>query len=499
MAASTRLRLVPAAIAAAAALSLLPAGAAAKGEYQANVIGGTPAAAGEWPSIAALIASGQGNPAVGQFCGGSLVGSGWVLTAAHCVVNEGGETLRASAIDVAIGAVRLSEITTAQRIRVSEVYPNPGYTPARFGNDVALLKLSRDSTAPPMPIVAPGEDSLVAAGRAARVAGWGCAAIPVSGPGGDPTCPPGGFPDQLQQATVAIQPNLSCSAAFGPAFNGDEMICAGFGSPNACFGDSGGPLTIIGGAGTPVLVGDVSFGDQHCAGISDRGVYGRLSTYRSWIASVMGLGRPSAPAASARRGPLQGQLTVRWAAPSSDGGSPITGYRIAASPAIGSGPATVGPGERSYTFSNLNLSTRYAFEVRAVNVAGESSGSRTVATRPGVRTSATFWRPAAGRLPGSLKRGVREGIRCTRSCTARLSLLISEMDAARYGFGARTSLGASSAWLRAGQRKELTARFTSTARRKLRRARTLRLTVVASASSSGYLRREKSWPVTLRR
>ena len=496
MTASTPLRLVPAAFAVAAALAVLPAGATAQDEVRPFVIGGTPATAGEWPSIAALILSSQPSAADGQFCGGTLVGSRWVLTAAHCVVNDSGVTMPASALDVAVGAVRLSEVTAAQRIRVSGSYPNPGYSPTRFGDDVAMLKLSRDSAAPTMPIVAPEEDSLVTAGRPARVAGWGCAAIPVGSP---PECPPGGYPDQLQQATVTIQSNLACSSAYGSAFDADQMICAGFGSPNACFGDSGGPLTITGAAGTPVLAGDVSFGDEHCAGASDRGVYGRLASFRSWIASVMAVGTPSAPAVSLERGPRQGQITVRWNAPSSDGGSAITGYRISSAPAIGGGSVVTGPAERSYTFGNLNLLTRYVFEVRAQNAAGESSEARTAATLPGVDTPATFWRPTAGSLPGALEKGVRESIRCTRSCTARLSLRVSSQTAARYGLGSRTSVGTARSSLRAGQKKKLTAKFTRTVRRKLRSARVLRLTVVSSAASSGYLAREKSWSLTLRR
>ncbi|MFM8884703.1 MAG: hypothetical protein ACKOH7_07895, partial [Solirubrobacterales bacterium] len=72
-------------------------------------------------------------------------------------------------------------------------------------------------------------------------------------------------------------------------------------------------------------------------------------------------------------------------------------------------------------------------------------------------------------------------------------------SAARYGLGSKTSVGTAKASLKAGQKKKLTAKFTSTARRKLRRARVLRLTVVSSASSSGYLTREKSQSLTLRR
>ena len=90
-------------------------------------------------------------------------------------------------------------------------------------------------------------------------------------------------------------------------------------------------------------------------------------------------------------------------------------------------------------------------------------------------------------------------MRCTRSCNARLSLRISAAAAAKYGLGLTTTVGTARYWLKAGQKKKLTAKFTSTARRKLRSVRWLKLTVVSSATSSGYLTLEKSQSLTLRR
>ncbi|HVQ49176.1 MAG TPA: fibronectin type III domain-containing protein, partial [Mycobacterium sp.] len=67
-----------------------------------------------------------------------------------------------------------------------------------------------------------------------------------------------------------------------------------------------------------------------------------------------------------------GQVTVTWAAPSSTGGSPITGYTVTASPG---GKTCQTTGELTCTVQGLTNSTAYTFTVTATNAAGTSAAS----------------------------------------------------------------------------------------------------------------------------
>jgi hypothetical protein len=86
---------------------------------------------------------------------------------------------------------------------------------------------------------------------------------------------------------------------------------------------------------------------------------------------------PTAPTSvSPTAGALQASLT--WAAPSSTGGTPVTGYLVEYKASGGSwvtATSNTGSDTRSYTVTGLTGGTTYTFRISAINNAGTSSAS----------------------------------------------------------------------------------------------------------------------------
>ncbi len=202
-----------------------------------------------------------------QFCGGSIVDSRTILTAAHCA-----DGFSAGDLQVLAGSAVLTGAATS-RIDIATLTMHPAYNPNTIENDVAVLKTStvipiNGSTIKAVPLGA----GVPAAGSPAFVSGWGSTTYPG----------PYVYPNQLQGGNVTIQSDGECTSSYGPWYVGGQMLCADNASTgtDSCFGDSGGPLTTNGSQ-----AGVVSWGSG-CGQTGYPGVYARVSTYKPWIESL---------------------------------------------------------------------------------------------------------------------------------------------------------------------------------------------------------------------
>eukprot|EP01080_Neovahlkampfia_damariscottae_P001663 gene1663-433_t len=233
------------------------------------IAGGTKASQGEIPYMVALTQGGETN----HFCGGTLIDSTWILTAAHCF--DGGSIIdNLEETMFVIDRLNIPSRTGGIVMKGKRVLVHPQYDPAdkTMKHDIALVEL-----ATPVPETAtikyaiPHQGASVQPGSSVVVSGWGMTHQRSFASS-----------DDLLTARIPLQDTSKCNLS---GIDASIKYCAFSVSPiqNTCQGDTGGPLVWTSNNAN-YLIGIVSYGASvDCGSDGSYGVYTKVESHIPWI------------------------------------------------------------------------------------------------------------------------------------------------------------------------------------------------------------------------
>eukprot|EP00118_Oscarella_pearsei_P019553 m.208365 g.208365 ORF g.208365 m.208365 type:complete len:1107 (+) comp39705_c0_seq1:79-3399(+) len=264
-------------------------------EQRGRTVGGCRPQPGAWPWVIAIYTRKEGKTAF--LCGGSIIDRKAVMTAAHCIRDNG--IVNPKELLVVTGDTRrfvndrTEKTYTVCSINMHNDFPSfPGRDPtvAAFDNDIAILQLcclvEYGPFARPICLPQTGDEKFSLDGALGTVAGWGGTAALTEG-----EILRAGLASELHQVELPIADVDDCidemdnknTEAKDVTAN---MFCAGDGEgkKDSCKGDSGGPFFSKrdGNDKRYVATGIVSWG-LGCAQEDTYGVYTKVANYLSWI------------------------------------------------------------------------------------------------------------------------------------------------------------------------------------------------------------------------
>jgi secreted trypsin-like serine protease len=256
---------------------------AAQAQQQSRIINGKPASTATYPWMTSIFIQGGKDSDNGGGCGGSLIAPNWVLTAAHCFLNEAGNAIADdpaalttvtlntdNIVDVASGAIERS----ASRVLIHPSYQPDAETSANTNDfDIALVELSSAVNVMPVKLYT----GALPAHLPTIVAGWGA----TNGDGSSPS-------DTLLQTQQLVSTAQVCNSAHEGVITANMFCADGYTNTDisdTCQGDSGGPLFVNLAQGA-LQIGITSFGGSdtaNCGTPGSPGVYASIAELYSFI------------------------------------------------------------------------------------------------------------------------------------------------------------------------------------------------------------------------
>ncbi|XP_005187755.1 serine protease 1 [Musca domestica] len=239
-------------------------------EGEGRITNGNTASVGQFPYQVGL--SLRVSALSSAWCGGSLIGNNWVLTAAHC-------TDGISSVTVYLGATVRTSAEVTYTVSSNDIIIHSGWNANTLKNDISLIRIpavTYTSKIQAVKIPAIASSYSTYAGDYAIASGWGRISDSATG-----------VTNNLQWARMQITTNSVCAATYGTSIVTASNICVTTdGGVSTCNGDSGGPLVL---ESSKVQVGLTSFGAAAGCALGYPAAFTRLTSYLDWIKANTGI------------------------------------------------------------------------------------------------------------------------------------------------------------------------------------------------------------------